>query len=173
MKKTWKIMLCVLLTIAILGGVWMLSARVTSAQIYAALEELPVTNKTSEISAYLDRYFIDDYDEDTLADGAASGMVDATGDEWSYYLSADEVAAYEESMANAYVGVGITITEDAEAGGMRVEEVVSGGPAEEAGIPPCCGSYRKRCRNAGCRSRRSWATTATATAGTSSTPTAQ
>ena len=37
MKKTWKIMLCVLLTIAILGGVWMLSARVTSAQIYAAL----------------------------------------------------------------------------------------------------------------------------------------
>ena len=69
MKKTWKIMLCVLLTIAILGGVWMLSARVTSAQIYAALEELPVTNKTSEISAYLDRYFIDDYDEQALADG--------------------------------------------------------------------------------------------------------
>ena len=37
-------------------------------------------------------------------------------------------------MANAYVGVGITITEDAEAGGMRVEEVAAGGPAEEAGI---------------------------------------
>ena len=70
-------MLCVLLIIAILGGVWMLSARVTSAQIYAALEELPVTNKTSEISAYLDRYFIDDYDEQALADAAAAAMVDS------------------------------------------------------------------------------------------------
>ena len=90
--------------------------------------------KAAEVQEIIETYFIDDYDEDTLADGAASGMVDATGDEWSYYLSADEVAAYEESMANAYVGVGITITEDAEAGGMRVEEVAAGGPAEEAGI---------------------------------------
>lgn len=102
-------MLCVLLTIAILGGVWMLSARVTSAQIYAALEELPVTNKTSEISAYLDRYFIDDYDEQALADAAASAMVTATGDRWSYYLSAADYQTYEESMNNAYVGIGVRL----------------------------------------------------------------
>ena len=134
MKKTWKIMLCVLLTIAILGGVWMLSARVTSAQIYAALEELPVTNKTSEISAYLDRYFIDDYDEQALADAAASAMVTATGDRWSYYLSAADYQTYEESMNNAYVGIGVTITAQEELGGMRIEAVTAGGPAEEAGL---------------------------------------
>ena len=134
MKKTWKIMLCVLLTIAILGGVWMLSARVTSAQIYAALEELPVTNKTSEISAYLDRYFIDDYDEQALADAAASAMVTATGDRWSYYLSAADYQTYEESMNNAYVGIGVTITEDQEAGGLRIESVEADSPAFHAGI---------------------------------------
>ena len=134
MKKTWKIMLCVLLTIAILGGVWMLSARVTSAQIYAALEELPVTNKTSEISAYLDRYFIDDYDEQALADAAASAMVTATGDRWSYYLSAADYQSYEESMNNAYVGIGVTITEDQEAGGLRIESVEADSPAFHAGI---------------------------------------
>lgn len=105
-----------------------------AAVLSAREEDSPVQAKAAEVLEIIETYFIDDYDEDTLADGAASGMVDATGDEWSYYLSADEVAAYEESMANAYVGVGITITEDAEAGGMRVEEVVSGGPAEEAGI---------------------------------------
>lgn len=58
----------------------------------------PVQAKAAEVQEIIETYFIDDYDEDTLADGAASGMVDATGDEWSYYLSADEVAAYEESM---------------------------------------------------------------------------
>ena len=138
-------MLCVLLTIAILGGVWMLSARVTSAQIYAALEELPVTNKTSEISAYLDRYFIDDYDEQALADAAASAMVTATGDRWSYYLSAADYQTYEESMNNAYVGIGVTITEDQEAGGLRIESVEADSP---------CVSRRHRGRRYHAGSRR-------------------
>ena len=138
MKKGWKIVLAVLCAFVIAAGSFIAAVQYLNTRYAAALsareEDSPVQAKAAEVREIIETYFIDDYDEDTLADGAASGMVDATGDEWSYYLSADEVAAYEESMANAYVGVGITITEDAEAGGMRVEEVVSGGPAEEAGI---------------------------------------
>ena len=69
MKKTQKILLvvlCVFALAAILGITWMTASRVTSAQIYGELQAMPVTNKTSEISAYLDRFFIDDYDEETL-----------------------------------------------------------------------------------------------------------
>ena len=65
MKKSQKILLCVLgvvTAIACLGLVWITSARVTSAKIYEMLEAVPVTEKTSEISAYLEQYFIDDYD---------------------------------------------------------------------------------------------------------------
>ena len=138
MKKGWKIILAILCAFVIAAGSFIAAVQYLNTRYAAALtareEDSPVQAKAAEVQEIIETYFIDDYDEDTLADGAASGMVDATGDEWSYYLSADEVAAYEESMANAYVGVGITITEDAEAGGMRVEEVVSGGPAEEAGI---------------------------------------
>ena len=138
MKKSWKIVLAILCAFVIAAGSFIAAVQYLNTRYAAALsareEDSPVQAKAAEVQEIIETYFIDDYDEDTLADGAASGMVDATGDEWSYYLSADEVAAYEESMANAYVGVGITITEDAEAGGMRVEEVVSGGPAEEAGI---------------------------------------
>lgn len=138
MKKGWKIVLAILCAFVIAAGSFIAAVQYLNTQYAAALsareEDSPVQAKAAEVQEIIGTYFIDDYDEDTLADGAASGLVDATGDEWSYYLSADEVAAYEESMANAYVGVGITITEDAEAGGMRVEEVVSGGPAEEAGI---------------------------------------
>ena len=138
MKKGWKIVLAILCAFVIAAGSFIAAVQYLNTRYAAVLsareEDSPVQAKAAEVLEIIETYFIDDYDEDTLADGAASGMVDATGDEWSYYLSADEVAAYEESMANAYVGVGITITEDAEAGGMRVEEVVSGGPAEEAGI---------------------------------------
>ena len=138
MKKGWKIVLAILCAFVIAAGSFIAAVQYLNTRYAAALsareEDSPVQAKAAEVQEIIETYFIDDYDEDTLADGAASGMVDATGDEWSYYLSADEVAAYEESMATAYVGVGITITEDAEAGGMRVEEVVSGGPAEEAGI---------------------------------------
>lgn len=138
MKKGWKIVLAILCAFVIAAGSFIAAVQYLNTRYAVALsareEDSPVQAKAAEVQEIIETYFIDDYDEDTLADGAAAGMVDATGDEWSYYLSADEVAAYEESMANAYVGVGITITEDAEAGGMRVEEVVSGGPAEEAGI---------------------------------------
>ena len=138
MKKGWKIVLAILCAFVIAAGSFIAAVQYLNTRYAAVLsareEDSPVQAKAAEVQEIIETYFIDDYDEDTLADGAASGMVDATGDEWSYYLSADEVAAYEESMANAYVGVGITITEDAEAGGMRVEEVAAGGPAEEAGI---------------------------------------
>ena len=137
MKKSQKILLCVLLVfaaIAALGLTWMTSARVTSARIYEMLEAMPVANKTSEVSAYLEQYFIDDYDENALADAAASAMVTATGDRWSYYLSAADYQTYEENMNNAYVGIGVTIALDEEAGGLRVESVEANSPAFEAGI---------------------------------------
>ena len=134
MNKTLKVVLCVLLAVVVLLGVWGAASRVTMAQIYKELENDPVTHKTSEISAYLDYYFIDDYDKDALADAAASAMVTATGDRWSYYLSAEDYQSYEESMNNAYVGIGVTIVLDEEAGGLRVESVTPGSPALAAGI---------------------------------------
>ena len=137
MKKSQKILfgvLCVFALAAILGITWMTASRVTSAQIYEELQAMPVTNKTSEISAYLDRFFIDDYDEETLADAAASAMVTATGDRWSYYISAGELAAYQEQNANAYVGIGVTIRlENEDDAGFTVASVTPGGlPADAA-----------------------------------------
>ena len=61
-------------------------------------------------------------------------MVEATGDRWSYYLTAEEKSSYDEQMRNAYVGIGVTITAQEELGGMRIEAVTAGGPAEEAGL---------------------------------------
>ena len=128
LKKWQKSLILVLaFAVAILG-----SAIVTMQLTYR--EQTPAEAKTAEIGAYLDRFFIDDYDEEKLADAAASAMVEATGDRWSYYLTAEEKSSYDEQMQNAYVGIGVTITAQEELGGMRIEAVTAGGPAEEAGI---------------------------------------
>ena len=128
LKKWQKSLILVLaFAVAILG-----SAIVTMQLTYR--EQTPAEAKTAEISAYLDRFFIDDYDEEKLADAAASAMVEATGDRWSYYLTAEEKSSYDEQMQNAYVGIGVTITAQEELGGMRIEAVTAGGPAEEAGL---------------------------------------
>lgn len=128
LKKWQKSLILVLaFAVAILG-----SAIVTMQLTYR--EQTPVEAKTAEIGAYLDRFFIDDYDEEKLADAAASAMVEATGDRWSYYLTAEEKSSYDEQMRNAYVGIGVTITAQKELGGMRIEAVTADGPAEEAGL---------------------------------------
>lgn len=128
LKKWQKSLILVLaFAVAILG-----SAIVTMQ--LTRREQTPVEAKTAEIGAYLDRFFIDDYDEEKLADAAASAMVEATGDRWSYYLTAEEKSSYDEQMRNAYVGIDVTITAQEELGGMRIEAVTADGPAEEAGL---------------------------------------
>ena len=128
LKKWQKSLILVLaFAVAILG-----SAIVTMQLTYR--EQTPAEAKTAEIGAYLDRFFIDDYDEEKLADAAASAMVEATGDRWSYYLTAEEKSSYDEQMQNAYVGIGVTITAQKELGGMRIEAVTADGPAEKAGL---------------------------------------
>ena len=79
----------------------------------SAVDTDPVKAKMDEIGSYLDAYFIDEYDPEIVAaaaaDGAAAAMIEATGAEWSYYISAEEMAAHVEQMENSYVGVGVTI----------------------------------------------------------------
>lgn len=135
MKKPWKILVLVLAFVAAIGATALITYTQT-ANYYAsaAYPTSPTAQKTDEIQAYLDYYFIDEYDDAALADAAAAAMIAATGDEWSYYLTADEYVDYVESMENAYVGIGVTITTDEEAGGMRVEDVTPDSPAYEAGI---------------------------------------
>lgn len=90
--------------------------------------------KLTQIKWLIDNYFIGEYTEEDLYDGAAHGMVSGTGDQWSYYIPASEYAAYEEQMQNAYVGIGVTITQPEDAEGFLVQKVDPNGGAFDAGI---------------------------------------
>ena len=93
-------------------------------------------SKLAELKNLIDKRYIEDVDWEAVEDAAASAMVDALGDRWSYYLSAEEYVTHMEQTNNAFVGVGITITARTDKQGMDVAAVTEGGPAAEAGILP-------------------------------------
>lgn len=80
--------------------------------------------------------FIGEADQKVMEDAAANAMVNALGDRWSYYIPADQYAAYMEQMNNAYVGIGVTIQQREDGEGLDVVGVTEGGPAKDAGIQP-------------------------------------
>ncbi len=90
--------------------------------------------KLEQLESLIEERFIGEADLTDLEDAAADAMVKATGDRWSYYMSAEEYEAHREQSENAYVGVGITIQVTEDHSGYRILEVSAGGPAEEAGI---------------------------------------
>lgn len=91
-------------------------------------------SKLEELQDLIDDRFIGEVDEDALNDAAANAMIQALGDRWSYYMTAEEYASYLEQMANAYVGIGVTVQLREDGTGIDVTQVTVGGPAEEVGV---------------------------------------
>lgn len=108
-----------------------LAAAVTLA-VFCRGEDGP--SKLDQLESLIEERFIGEADLTALEDAAADAMVNATGDRWSYYIPASEYQTYQEQMANAYVGVGITIQAAEEDAGFVVMAVNPGGPAEDAGM---------------------------------------
>lgn len=92
-------------------------------------------DKFDEIRQIVDYSYIGDADAKAMEDAAAGAMIEALDDQWSYYMNAEEYQSYRETMNNAYVGIGVTITVR-EDGYIDILQVNAGGPAEEAGVLP-------------------------------------
>lgn len=92
------------------------------------------SSKLEQLENLLIQRFIGEADQTALEDAAASAMVQALGDRWSYYIPASQYGNYEEEKENAYVGIGVTISASAEGQGLEIQKVSSGSSAEEAGL---------------------------------------
>lgn len=140
MKKQNLRMLCVLLAAMLLlsGCTFRFDAfdRSETEQVEAdtAAQE-DYHEKLDEIVALLNEVYVDGYDTDKLGDYLAQAAVAATGDRWSYYVSAEDYDAFVESNENAYVGIGVTVeSSDGLTDGVQITKVTPNSPAEEVGI---------------------------------------
>ncbi|MBQ8834183.1 MAG: S41 family peptidase [Oscillospiraceae bacterium] len=96
--------------------------------------EEPEYSKLAQLEEIIQEKYIDPVDEEAIEDAAATAMVEALGDRWSYYIPASEYQAYLEQMENAYVGIGITIVVAEDGTGVEVMVVDENGPADQAGM---------------------------------------
>ena len=92
------------------------------------------SNKLRQLEFVLDRYFVEDVEEEQLLDGAAAGMVMSLEDRWSYYMTAEEYEELRLQRNSSYVGVGIAITRRQDNLGYDITQVEPDGPSDQAGI---------------------------------------
>ena len=132
LTKALSYVLVVVITVAVTLGL-------AACTIYGPTVTLPQGySKLDYLKALLEAYYIDidDVDMGKVEDAAASAMVDALGDRWSYYVSAEEYAALKEQNANSYVGIGVTVQVREDGQGFDVTQVEPGGSAQAGGIQP-------------------------------------
>ena len=100
--------------------------------------ELPTTEELAEMTArgFLENYYdkIDLTSEDAVTDALIYSYVDSIGDVYTVYRTAEEYESYSSGLSGSFVGIGVTVTYNADTAEMTVIEVMEGGGAEAAGV---------------------------------------
>lgn len=90
-------------------------------------------DKLVEAADLIESVYIGDADRDAMTDAAISAMVDSLKDQWSYYLTAEQLEQYRNFESNQYQGLGLVV-KSGEAGGVIIHSVYRASPAGEAGV---------------------------------------
>ncbi|XID94412.1 S41 family peptidase [Paenibacillaceae bacterium WGS1546] len=91
-------------------------------------------SQIDEVRGLLEQYHLSKPDDAALADKEIEEMVESLEDPYTEYYDSNEWQAYNAELEQKFVGVGIVMREDKT--GIYVEDVLSGGPAEAAGVQP-------------------------------------
>ena len=94
-----------------------------------------VYDLTKDVELYIDKYYWkNDTTDKKFADYAAKGMVAALGDQFSAFLTSDEMTQVKTQNDGEYVGIGVTISTNVKTGEKTVSEVKTDSPADRAGM---------------------------------------
>ena len=128
--RFWALLLACILCVGVTYGLTVQRerGRIGSEENYTQ------AMKYLEIKNMIDEYYVGTVDEETVSSAAFAAMIDALGDDWSYYLSPSEYQAYQLYSQNQYVGIGVTFDKDADTGGLKIIAVSSGSPAANASL---------------------------------------
>ena len=126
----WIAMLLCVLSVGVTYGVASSNAR----NAFGSDENYAQAMKYLEVKNTIDDYYIGTVDEEAVSAAAFSAMVDSLGDVWSSYMSPSEYQTYQLYSSNQFIGLGVSITKDADTGGFEITGLTEGSPAENAGL---------------------------------------
>ena len=98
----------------------------------AAIED--EIDKLLDIKDILYYYYPYEIDKEELYEGIFAGLVASLGDEYSYYITAEENEAILADASGEYYGVGVQLFQDYNSDEIEILMVYDNGPAEKAGI---------------------------------------
>ncbi len=99
-----------------------------------------ISDTDQAFEAFWDAYnaiqtrYVDDVEVPVLVDGAINGMVEALGDQYSGYMSAEMYQFFDSSISGDVEGIGVVIRTIEETGEIEVANVLPNAPAEAAGV---------------------------------------
>ena len=101
---------------------------------FGGTEGVSAALKYAQVRKIIDKYYIGEIDPNAMETMAFSGMIASLEDNWSYYMNAEQYEAYNRYSENQYAGIGVSITQHEESGGLLIIDVTEESPAELAGI---------------------------------------
>ena len=135
LQKIYKSIMLVILTAAI-------TFIITSVVMYNQFGKTTVKFVASDnisrtfqmFRKYINEKYIGELDDDKMLESAIKGYVAGLEDEYSEYITKEEMKEYMEDAMGNYVGIGVYIANNTETNQIVVLMPIKGSPAEEVGI---------------------------------------
>lgn len=123
---------------AVVGAVWYFWGTVRTGNKNASgsisLNYSKVNEKLKVLEQYVDYVYLDEADAAKMENGIYNGFIDALGDKYSAYYTAEEYEDLMESTDGQYSGIGAYVSQDKETGKITITSPFENGPAAKAGI---------------------------------------
>ena len=135
-EKIYKVIMLIVLTASItfiLTSVIMFN-KASKTQVKYYKETSGIGRTFQSFYNFINKNYIGEIDEKKMLESAIKGYVDGLGDEYSEYITKDEMKSYLEDTTGKYVGIGVYITNNKETNQIVVLQTIEGSPAEGAGM---------------------------------------
>ena len=107
----------------------------------AQIKYVGVSTNTSSLSktisylkSFIEEHYLGEINEENMIQTAIKGYVEGLGDEYSEYISPDEMKEYMEDTIGKYVGIGVYITTNEQTNQIVILMPIEQSPAEVAGL---------------------------------------
>ncbi len=132
-KDFWKGFGTAVVVVLLCSLLWKPLCRMIPWQLLPFEISMSREAKADMIESYLEKYYVDEVDEEALEEMLCVGMMAGVGDKYTYYLSRENMEQYLENTNGNFDGIGIQVYMTQE-GEVVIGSVMEGKPAEEAGL---------------------------------------
>lgn len=137
-QKVYKIIMLVVLTVFI-------TAMVTTIALYkrvgnenniyiTADNSGSISQRIAYYKKFIQQHYLYDINDEKMEEAAIKGYFEGLGDQYSEYITKEEMQDYMADATGKYVGIGVYIANNTKTNEITILMPMKGSPAEEAGI---------------------------------------